>query len=47
MDLRLRDNAALVFGRRYGQPEECEDAVAFLASVCTSFLTSSVLLVDG
>jgi 3-oxoacyl-[acyl-carrier protein] reductase len=38
--------AAIPVGR-YGQPREYAQAVAFLASACASYITGSVLRVDG
>jgi 3-oxoacyl-[acyl-carrier protein] reductase len=32
---------------RYGEPQEYADAVAFLASQCASYITGSVIRVDG
>ena len=41
---RLRDQVPL---RRFGQPEDVADAVAFLASDWASFITGQIILIDG
>ena len=33
--------------RRYGEPQEYADMVTFLASECASYVTGSVVRVDG
>ena len=33
--------------KRFGTPEEIEDAAAFLCSARASFMTGSVMVVDG
>ena len=41
---RPRDQVPL---RRFGQPEDIADAVAFLASDWASFITGQIILIDG
>jgi 3-oxoacyl-[acyl-carrier protein] reductase len=40
-------NPATIPVGRYGNPEECGDVVAFLASTRASFITGSIIRVDG
>jgi len=45
-DVAAESNASIAVGR-YGKPEEYGDVVAFLASERASFITGSVIRVDG
>ena len=45
-DVSAESTAAIAVGR-YGDPKECGDVVAFLASQKASYLTGSVIRVDG
>ena len=47
VDAAQRDATAAIPLRRMGRPEEVADAVAFLASERSSYITGSVLIVDG
>ncbi|MCT7661801.1 SDR family oxidoreductase [Mycobacterium deserti] len=43
----MRDSAATMALRRYGRPEEYADVAAFLCSERASYITGSVIRVDG
>ncbi len=45
-EVSKESTAAIPIGR-YGRPEEYADAIAFLASTRASYLTGSVIRVDG
>lgn len=47
IDAVVRDSLAQIPAGRYGEPEEYGDAVAFLASARASYMTGSVIRVDG
>lgn len=47
LDERLAQSSAEVPLRRFGQPDEVADAVVFLASERASYITGSILAVDG
>ncbi|MDB5543444.1 MAG: short-chain dehydrogenase/reductase, partial [Hyphomicrobiales bacterium] len=47
IDAVVRDSLAQIPAGRYGEPEEYGDAVAFLASTRASYMTGSVIRVDG
>ena len=42
-----RESTASIPIGRYGEPQEYADAVAFLASARASYITGSILRVDG
>jgi len=43
----VAESTATIPMRRYGTPQEYADAVAFLASACSSYVTGSIMRVDG
>jgi NAD(P)-dependent dehydrogenase (short-subunit alcohol dehydrogenase family) len=43
----LRDRRAVVTGARVGTPEEVADAVLYLASDASAFVTGSQFAIDG
>ncbi|MBV8662314.1 MAG: SDR family oxidoreductase [Hyphomicrobiales bacterium] len=45
-DVRAQSTASIPVGR-YGEPQEYADVVAFLASVRASYITGSVIRIDG
>jgi NAD(P)-dependent dehydrogenase (short-subunit alcohol dehydrogenase family) len=45
-DMRKEGSEKIYLGR-WGQPEEVASTIAFLASDDASFITGSILLVDG
>ena len=45
-EVAAESTASIPVGR-YGRPEEYGDAVAFLASACASYITGSIIRVDG
>ena len=45
-EVRAQSTASIPLGR-YGDPQEYADTVCFLASSCASYLTGSVIRVDG
>ena len=47
LDAAQREATAAIPLRRMGRPEEVADAVAFLASERASYITGSLVIVDG